>query len=168
MPHKYTPEQRISAFWNKVNKNGSIPAHMPYLGKCWEWTANINPTGGYGTFASGVGKKLIYAHRFSWLINIGQIPDGLFVLHKCDNPACVNPNHLFLGTTQDNSIDMFEKGRALRDKENNGRHKVTKMQVEEIRKRYMAGGISQQKLANEYGISQSEISYITTKTGWTE
>lgn len=154
---KYSAEKRVIEFWAKVNKNGSIPTHMPHLGQCWEWTASCIAFG-YGHFLWD--KKLHLSHRISWIIVNGTIPDDLFVLHKCDNPACVNPDHLFLGTKQDNSIDMFSKNRVSRKGENNSRHKLTDIQVAEIRRRYAAGGIIQQELANEYGVNQMQISAI--------
>lgn len=89
-----TPEQRY--FENVEIKEG-----------CWGWRAATNRKG-YGRFYS---KHTQSAHRFSWIIHKGKIPDGLFVLHKCDNPPCTNPEHLFLGTNLDNIRDMIAKGR---------------------------------------------------------
>ena len=84
--------------------------------KCWEWIASKN-TDGYGLLmcrnkAAGFPRKLLRAHTVSWEIHFGAIPKGMHVLHTCDNPGCVNPGHLFLGTHQDNMRDMKEKGRA--------------------------------------------------------
>lgn len=75
---------------------------------CWIWTGHIR-TNGYG--AMSIKSKLQYAHRISWELHNGPIPEGLFVLHKCDNPPCVNPDHLFIGTQKDNLQDAFKKGR---------------------------------------------------------
>lgn len=108
MPAKYTPKN-IKHFWKHVNKNGSIPTHRLELGQCWEWTASCHKTSRYGRFKfQGLYRQ---AHRVSWEIANDQIPDGLFVLHKCDNRKCVNPSHLFLGTHQDNMDDMVAKKR---------------------------------------------------------
>lgn len=97
-------------FWPKVRKTDT----------CWEWIRCKSPKG-YGWFRfnlkrRSVGKKTkttIRAHRLSWLLNCGDIPEGLFVLHRCDNPACVRPDHLFLGTIKDNYDDAVSKGRRI-------------------------------------------------------
>lgn len=75
---------------------------------CWLWK-NSKKNWTYGVFSNG--DKMVTAHRFSWEHSNGEVKNGLFVLHKCDNPPCVNPDHLFLGTHQDNMKDMMEKGR---------------------------------------------------------
>jgi hypothetical protein len=93
---KRTLEER---FWEKVQTGAG----------CWEWLA-VRDRRGYGQL--GVNGKTRKAHRLSWEINNGPIPDGLFVCHHCDNPGCVRPSHLFLGTHQDNMRDMIEKGRG--------------------------------------------------------
>ena|SRR2546426_8145664 len=88
-------------FWSHVDKNDSSG--------CWIWTAHCNYTG-YGTFqANGVQVR---AHRFVWELTFGLIPKGILVCHACDNPSCVNPGHLWLGTNQANMIDREKKGRA--------------------------------------------------------
>jgi len=91
-------EIKIGSFWKKVIKKDG----------CWEWAACTNESG-YGIFHTG--KKTDRAHRVSWILTNGEIPSGLFVCHKCDNPPCTNPDHLFLGTNKDNVDDMIAKGR---------------------------------------------------------
>lgn len=109
----YTSREQWAAkieenFWKKVDKNGPTPEHKPELGPCWLWTACSNDRG-YGEFQY-FGKRTA-AHRVSWLLNIGEIPSGLFVCHSCDVRLCVNPEHFFLGTAKDNMQDAKAKGR---------------------------------------------------------
>lgn len=91
-------------FWEKVQKTKT----------CWLWTgANLGGKWPYGMLGKPGDPTVLYkAHRLSWELHVGPIPDGLFVLHKCDVPLCVNPDHLFLGTAADNMADMVQKGRA--------------------------------------------------------
>jgi hypothetical protein len=91
-------------FWNQVNKGT--------MNECWNWTGVPNMWG-YGQIREEGGRnaKKKLAHRISWIIHNGTIPTGMLVLHTCDNPLCVNPNHLWLGTHQDNIDDMMRKGR---------------------------------------------------------
>lgn len=91
-------------FFAKVNKT---PA-------CWIWTGSTSGSKGYGKFSVTsrlYGRKMVRAHRFSWVLHHGVIPRGEHVLHRCDNPLCVNPDHLFLGTQRTNLQDMIQKGR---------------------------------------------------------
>jgi hypothetical protein len=90
-------------FWPKVNKRGPDD--------CWEWQASRTPRG-YGQIGLGGNAKPIPAHRASYMLAHGRIPDGMHVLHSCDNPACVNPAHLRLGTHAENMRDKVERGRV--------------------------------------------------------
>jgi len=111
------------------------------------------------------------AHQAAWTLANGPIPDGLWVLHTCDNPKCVRVDHLWLGTMLDNIADMVAKGRnrtPVASGEASPRHKVTARQVDEIRVRYAAGGVTQQALADEYGLTQSAISAIVRRRSWSQ
>jgi len=166
---RYSHQKQIEVFWSKINKDGSIPVHMPHLGKCWEWTG-AKATRGYGNVKwEGHTNKV---HRVIWQLTYGEIPSGLEICHSCDNTSCCNPKHLFLGTHQDNMDDRERKNRGNRDNRNiasgeqHYAHKLTSQQVSEIRQRYAIGGISQSKLAAEYGVCRSNISIITTERSW--
>jgi hypothetical protein len=98
-------------YWSHVDKNG--PIVRPELGACWKWTGAVTDKG-YGV--TGENRKNMIASRASWIVNRGPIPDGQFVLHKCDNPPCTNPEHLFLGTKGDNLRDAIQKGRRMQKK----------------------------------------------------
>ena len=111
------------------------------------------------------------AHRLAWEFANGSIPEGMQVLHKCDNRKCCNPAHLFLGSQKDNMQDMIAKGRkVLRTREESvgeksPQAKLTWAQIREIREKYEMGAL-QKELAEEFLLSQSQISFIVTKKGW--
>ena len=129
--------------------------------ECWEWQACR--ANGYGQLS--VNGEMIRAHRIAWLFWRGEIPYGLCVCHICDNKLCCNPRHLWLGSHAANMRDMVAKGRQAHG-ETVGGARLTADQVREIFKRYKAGGITQKALAAEYGVVQSHISYIATRTTW--
>jgi hypothetical protein len=144
------------------------------INDCWVWKKYKNNKG-YGK--SGLKGKLIYAHRLSYLTFIGEIPNNLFVLHNCDNPACVNPKHLFLGTQEDNMKDMVNKNRQSRLKgEDHGRSKLVQKEVNEIRilwsaelaERAKGKGfqLTQKELGERFGVSRQQISYIVNNKVW--
>jgi len=123
-------------------------------GECWPWIASLN-SHGYGYMTHD--KRKVLAHRASWTLHRGQIPDGIWVLHNCDTKNCVNPSHLFLGTAQDNSDDMNAKLRFPLGEEHWG-SRLTEENVLELRARYAAGGITMQALADE-----KEVGYATAR-----
>lgn len=137
---------REERFWKKVNQNGTKILDT----LCWEWSAH-KTNKGYGQFWNG--SKLVFAHRFSWQINNGILSDKLNVCHKCDNPSCVNPDHLFLGTQQDNVRDMLIKNRGNHNK------KLTNTQVLQI----YNSTKSVKNIAEEYNVHVNTI--YTIKRG---
>lgn len=126
---------------------------------CWLWNGYTAPNG-YGMVSIAPYRRG-YAHRAAWTVANGPIPDGMQVCHRCDNPPCVNPAHLFLGTVIDNMRDMSTKGRAPRG-ERAGGVKLTEAQVRDIRASTKSGS----DLAREYGVSRSCISTIVTGQRW--
>jgi len=142
-------------FWEKVDKNGPIPAHCSELGPCWIWTAARNDEEGYGVLKVPGVKELVRAHVYSWALHNGEKPCGLWVLHHCDNPPCVNPAHLFVGTHQDNIDDMVSKGRHLVE-----RVQLTSEAREQMRAEYQKGGVTHPDLAEKYGISLNTVGRI--------
>jgi hypothetical protein len=149
-------------FWSHVPINSDMAA-------CHEWTGNHN-TAGYGVFSTGRrgNRRRYFAHRYSWEREYGPIPDGMFVCHRCDNPPCVNPSHLFLGTNLDNHRDMWAKGRGFRAVVTGERHyksRVTVQQVLEIRRR-VAQGETQRSLAKEFGLSTTGLHHIARGDSW--
>lgn len=135
-------------FWSKVD--------IKSIDECWEFSSSKNKAG-YARFWNG--SKYMYAHRYSWELHNGRkVPEGILICHHCDNPSCVNPDHLFCGTYSDNQIDRSRKGRV----NNAGCVKnQTKLYDEEwwlVRKLYISGRVSQRKIAKMFKVSQSVIS----------
>jgi hypothetical protein len=124
---------------------------------CWEWAKSLN-SHGYGQLAVG-GKRPEIASRAAYAAWVGPILDGAYVCHRCDNPPCINPKHLFLGADLDNISDMNRKGRHSHG-ERKPNHKLTDAQVAEIRARYAAGGIFQRELAAAFGVSQQLVQML--------
>lgn len=127
---------------------------------CWEFSKGKDDSG-YGCLKyNGIPFK---AHRLSWTLNAGPIPQDMYVLHKCDNRSCVNPKHLFIGTHRDNMGDMAKKGRANRPfGEKNGRSKLTLKIVNEIRYSFLMNIT----LAEIHGVTKSTIGKIRNNKLW--
>jgi hypothetical protein len=132
---------------------------------CWNWTASSDEFG-YGRFR--VGEKLVGAHRFSWVSNFGEIPDGLLVCHKCDTPSCVNPDHLFLGTDADNSRDKMEKGRLGNRKGSANGHATLNSEKVAIIRGMSSGSATYTEIANLFGVTKGAISKVVTRRTWGE
>jgi len=149
----------MDRFWAKVDKSSD----------CWNWTA-AKFWHGYGCFGvkqTGGKYKTSYAHRVAWELVHGDIAEGMFVLHKCDNRACVNPSHLFLGTQKDNMADCSMKGRSRtkpRYGSENPYAKLTEAHVKIIR--YIGNRLSQQHLADALGVTQSNVGHVLRGNTW--
>lgn len=145
-------EQR---FWSKVDKRGD--------GECWEWTANRHQKG-YGTMR--VERKVLKAHRISYELHHGPVPDGLHVLHRCDNPPCVNPAHLWAGTNAENVADKEAKGRGGQPK--GSKHHGATLTEEQVimMRRLHEGGMKQKDLVTQFGVEKSRVSAIIRRRIW--
>jgi len=139
-------------FWQKINKNDP--------NGCWIWTAGTFPSG-YGKF-EGTQRKQWQAHRFSWTIVNGPIPEGVSICHHCDIPKCVNPDHLFLGSVKDNMQDAARKGRMSRG-EDHPNVTLTEVEVAEI---FLSTKTSRE-LANIYLVGRRTIRDIKDGYTWT-
>jgi len=155
MPRK-TAEERFWSFVNKGDEN-----------ECWNWTGYKNNKG-YGQIRIDGN---VFSHRYSFVtynqfgLSFEDI-QGCCICHECDNRACVNPAHLFVGTHDDNMIDKETKGRTAKG-EKIGNAKLQDFHIREIRHAYLAGGVTQKQLADEFGVSRPLISYIVNNKLWT-
>lgn len=146
----------------------SFVERIPFSG-CWLWMGAVEapPRLAYGKFWDNDAKRSVVAHRAAWQLFCGSIPHGMKVLHRCDVAACVNPEHLFLGTPKENTHDMIRKGRhapmiAARRGEQSNFNKITAEQVLAIRN---ATG-KQRAIAAQFGVTQSCVSLIKRRVNW--
>lgn len=153
-------EKTIIRFMDKISKRKD---------GCWDWkSAFFND--GYGYFSYGSRKEGNYrtyrAHRFSYLLFKGEIPEEICVCHTCDNPKCVNPNHLFLGSRSDNTRDMYNKGRGVNNRgENHGMSKLKEKDIKLIFK-LRKKGLTQAVIGRNFGVGQDSISRILNHRRW--
>ncbi len=134
--------------------------------QCWEWQGSLAKKG-YGRISYYKSPNIynVPAHRLSYTYFIGPIPEGMQVLHHCDNRKCVNPRHLFLGTNLDNVKDKIAKGRQIRGTQI-GRAKINEEAVRDIRER-VANGESRRALAKVYGLGHTTVNCIVARMNWT-
>lgn len=149
-------KETIARFWNKVapkDKHG-----------CMDWLGTKQKSG-HGTFNdhTGTGRQ-VRAHRFSYILHFGEIPEGMCVLHKCDRGQCVAPDHLFLGTQDDNMKDMAKKKRSCLGSRN-GQSKLTEKQVKEIRN-INYSDMKRQEIADLYGITANHVTRLRASGRW--
>ena len=142
-------------FWAKARKGEA----------CWLWTG-AQSSDKYGCF--GLDGRTVAAHRVAWMLTNGPIPSGLLVCHSCDNPRCVNPDHLWLGTNADNARDRDQKGRCRArglpgDRSTN--HKLTSDRVTEIR-RLVESGEQQKDVAKRFGVHKATVNDLVLRKTW--
>lgn len=149
-------------FVNKINVNG--PYHQSLCSSCWLWTG-YKFSDGYGGIM--VRYRFMRVHRYSWEVHVGEIAIGLHVLHKCDNPLCVNPGHLFLGSERDNKHDCMSKDRHARGMRH-GSAKLSDADVHAIRRSYKFGkrGFGASSLAKKFGVSKPIVLGIVSGKAW--
>lgn len=138
--------QAEDRFWARVQKSDG----------CWTWIGGHNRAG-YGRLM--VDREVIPAHRFAWTIANGPIPQGMIVCHRCDNPPCVRPDHLFVGTYADNHRDMRAKGRDV------GNRRLSPPVARRIRE-LNASGVPQAAIAAMFAIGQTTVSHVVRGTTW--
>lgn len=151
-------------FWSNIRKTDS----------CWIWEGGTTQSG-YGRIK--IEDKSIRVHRLMYELKIGMIPEGLFVCHHCDNPCCVNPDHLFAGTHTDNMHDMLRKGRGIYPKgkrkpddprrgDTHSRSKLTRDKVDEIRLLFSSGNYNKSELGRMFGVTNANIGCIIRRVTW--
>lgn len=160
-----TDDEFAAWFWAKVNKDGPTQSHME--SPCWEWTGARFVPAGYGqVYFKG---RPYAAHRVAWVVTHTWPGPGMCVCHRCDHRTCVRPDHLWLGTSQENTADKMAKGRyrtAIR--EDHPMSKLTEVQVAEIRRLACQGEMTGRAIARQFGVSYATISLIKNYKIWSK
>ena len=151
---KHSRSEFESRFWSKTDRTAE---------GCWQWNGYKLPHE-YGTFAVARCQMRL-AHRVAWELTNGEIPEGMRVIHSCDNPSCVNPEHLRLGTAKDNTRDMLTKWRHAHG-ERHPKTALTEEQVLAIRSLRMSSDLSYAKIGNRFGVSATSVYKIVRRTRW--
>lgn len=160
MPRKYTPAESIAAFWSKVNRDGPTQPHMET--PCWVWNGSRATSGHGRAWSRG---RLDGAHRVAFVLAFGTVSAGLQVLHRCDHPPCVRPDHLWLGDNAANVADREAKGRG----QCGVKHWLAKLSddgVRRIRERYATGAVTQKQIAAGLGVSRECIQAVLAGDAW--
>ncbi len=157
-----TRQSFVDRFWDRVDRSGGDTV-------CWPWTGSINGRG-YGQLrlppeGDALRGRKTTAHRTAWRLTFGEIPGGMSVCHRCDNPRCANPAHLWLGTHAENLADMSRKGRAARG-DRSGMAKLDERRVIAVRRLLGMGAASRRELATLAGVSVGTIDNIATGKQW--
>jgi len=153
---KNITKEEKKKFWSKVDKTSG----------CWEWVGSkLNIRQSYGRVT--IQNKSLLTHRVSYMFRYGDIPKGMCVCHSCDNPKCVRPSHLFLGTQRDNITDRCRKGRSstVRGKDS-PLSKLTENQVRRIRELYFTGKYTHRALSEKYRIGKTQVARIIKRERW--
>lgn len=161
--HGISPRSKTEARWGYATLEEGFWARVSIgpEGDCWEWQG-AHDWGGYGLFK--YEQRSRRAHRTAWELAFSEVPEGMLVCHRCDNPGCCNPSHLFLGSPSDNAIDMVDKGRSLRGALN-PRSKLSETDVLEIRWLW-ENNWEATDIAIEYGVSATAIRLIIKGQNW--
>jgi len=156
----YVRQSPAERFWAKVQSGPD--------NECWKWTGAKDNLG-YGRFGVDAENRSILAHRIAYELTHGAIPEGMIVCHSCDNPSCVNPAHLWLGTMSDNSQDMIKKGRGRNNTPEGEAHPMAKLSNSDVREivALRKQGLALNAIALQFNVRAPTIHKIVTGKNWT-
>lgn len=160
---KFFSEKR-NRYFDRTDPNERFWKYVQKTETCWIWSGG-KTTGGYGKFNPTHKSGWEKSHRFSWTLHFGEIPEGKVVCHKCNMKLCVRPDHLYVATSRENTLDAMRDGLCPIG-EKHGMAKITEEQVKEIRLLHKPKEISMGFLAKKYGITKTQISRIINRKTW--